>query len=482
SLYDLPDLGPRAAYQLLYDLAVVTDLLALEPERGEALPRAYARAVESYTRARIAFRALMDWPLGFYELLDRYRQEVRDRQLPSGPLVDLGPLYLRLQRRWQDPAFTVVQQAFDDYFVDHYDRTYKVRKSEWYLRRPGIAERFRFLTYTEAARILNVAPQTLTRLVRSGRLRRYPAQDADHYLFLRADIQQLAQDWSATLTMTETAERLGVSRVVVRDLIQSAMLIAERGPTTDETAQWKLSQSRVELLETGMALRRLPEIALEGYAVDLAGAARMVAVVGMNAASLLQAAVEGELPSYGPLGAKPGEIWLTEYEVGQLIERVKQRQGWVDREAVARRMGVKVTAVSRWIRHGLLAVVAVKAGAEYLDVKAVDTFVEGHLFTETAATLLGVTPLTIQKWARRGRLQPVSGPNVDDCHRYLFPRAEILKWCDTEVVTAPELARRLGMSHSQVLVWTHEGKLQPVSGPGVDQCKQYLFRWPVSVL
>jgi hypothetical protein len=29
-----------------------------------------------------------------------------------------------------------------------------------------------------------------------------------------------------------------------------------------------------------------------------------------------------------------------------------------------------------------------------------------------------------------------------------------------------------------VLAWTHAGKLKPVSVPGVDQCKQYLYLYP----
>jgi len=44
-----------------------------------------------------------------------------------------------------------------------------------------------------------------------------------------------------------------------------------------------------------------------------------------------------------------------------------------------------------------------------------------------------------------------------------------------QVLTAPELARQMGMSHSEILQWIKKGKVNPLSGPGIDRCGHYLF-------
>mgnify|MGYP002713185139 CR=1 FL=1 len=74
-----------------------------------------------------------------------------------------------------------------------------------------------------------------------------------------------------------------------------------------------------------------------------------------------------------------------------------------------------------------------------------------------------------------GRLHPVSGPGVDENHRYLFKREEIELLRPSNRLTAPELAKTLGLSCSQLQEWIKRGKVRPMSGPGIDEMKHYLF-------
>ncbi len=41
--------------------------------------------------------------------------------------------------------------------------------------------------------------------------------------------------------------------------------------------------------------------------------------------------------------------------------------------------------------------------------------------------------------------------------------------------TTSQLARDLGISRSQIVQWVKEGKIRPVSGPGIDKSGHYLF-------
>jgi len=108
-------------------------------------------------------------------------------------------------------------------------------------------------------------------------------------------------------------------------------------------------------------------------------------------------------------------------------------------------------------------------------VDEVERFVADHVFTEEAASILEVGILTVQKWARMGRLHPVAGADEDGCHRYLFRRAEVDRLRPEKRLTAPQVAERLGISRSTVREWINAGKLKPVSGPDIDGAKHYLF-------
>jgi hypothetical protein len=72
---------------------------------------------KSYILYATAFRAMVNWPQGFYNFLDAYR--LRDGQLPSGHIRrDLGRLYsVWLKKSWRHPAFRFVQEAFDRYLL-----------------------------------------------------------------------------------------------------------------------------------------------------------------------------------------------------------------------------------------------------------------------------------------------------------------------------------------------------------------------------
>ncbi len=73
---------------------------------------------KSYILYATAFKAVVNWPQGFYHFLDAYR--LRDGQLPSSHIRrDLDRLYFAwLARAWKHPAFRFVQEAFVHYLVD----------------------------------------------------------------------------------------------------------------------------------------------------------------------------------------------------------------------------------------------------------------------------------------------------------------------------------------------------------------------------
>src|SRR3989442_13656955 len=80
------------------------------------------------------------------------------------------------------------------------------------------------------------------------------------------------------------------------------------------------------------------------------------------------------------------------------------------------------------IRKGLISPTTIVGSAQYFSRETVEKFIRDHITTDEAAEILKVGKLTVQKWARLGRLSEVciSGPNIDVYHAYLFNKARVI--------------------------------------------------------
>ena len=166
---------------------------------------------------------------------------------------------------------------------------------------------------------------------------------------------------------------------------------------------------------------------------------------------------------------------FTEADIKACVEQIRLEKRWIRREEIAARMWVKVTLVTKWVSTGLLTPVATHANSQHFSRDEVDAFVQGHIFSDEAARILDVGLDVVQKWARKGRLKPVAGGSQDDCHRYLFRREDVERLRPENRLTGPQLAKRLGLSRAQLWQWSKQGKVKPVSGPGIDESGHYLF-------
>ena len=204
----------------------------------------------------------------------------------------------------------------------------------------------------------------------------------------------------------------------------------------------------------------------------------IVAPINGNAAMLIMAVAEGKLQAYDT--QKDDHAFLNgllfrQGEVEQLAQAIGAARGWMSLDDIARRMGVKRTVITKWVQDGLLRPIATHANAQHFSQEAVEAFAAEHVFSDEAAQLLGVGRLTVQQWARNGRLKPVVSEAINGCHRYLFRRKDVERLRPKNRLTAPQLAKTLGLSRSQMSQWIKQGKVRPVSGPGVDGAKHYLF-------
>lgn len=491
SEYGIPDCPPNVAYRLLD--GVRQCLLARLHSIDETYwciptgwthvfgsPKDASNIAQSHVLYMTAMKAIRDWPNGFHKFLSVYdgRKSGADaRTLHAG----FGGLYtVWMGRNWQSPSFDFVREAFDAYLTSGRVFVPSAVKSKRHRR--ALLKDWEYLTVSDAMQKLGIGQDTFEMLLTSGTLHEAFPRDSRPFryrLVARREIEELKAAWSAGLTLTEAAAMLGLSDVMVADLAQHGRLDVLRQPQMG-SAGWLIRKSSVERYRDAILSRVqvLPDAdSADEKWIDLRDASRILGPVGSTALTILERVASGNLPAYRFRSASQTleSLLFIEADVTDSIEAIKAENGWYDVRDIASLLHLKRTVIYKWIEHGLLAPATRSGLAVYFDRTAVQQFIDEHVFTEQAAEILKIGILVVQKWARGGRLKPVSGPDIDGCHRWLFVRAEVERLRPENRLTAPQMAKKLGISRSQLVEWIKSGKVVPVSGPGIDGMGQYLF-------
>jgi hypothetical protein len=450
----LPEAQPRILYRVLDGLQWTIRMLAwtewlhlhrinddphiamLPPGEGQNKITPY----DSYRLYTTACKGITNWPEGFYEFLRAYRmQQQSGKLLNGGPKADLGNLYTQwLQDYWKHPAFEFVHKAFEHYFVATYSLSSAVARTNLCQENTGVTEQLSSVSIAEAARLLGVTPKMIGILLRAGRLnlqRSGLTGKQTHRFVNRAEVLELQSQWNEFFNRAEAAEWLGITEHMVIDLVNVGLLVAERNPG-EGYPHWAFHKSAlVDCMEK--VLKRVEscvpdKIGEKGTFVDLAGAARMLFVVGLNAASILSYVAKGKLRAYfsADRDLKLASLLFDRTDLQQCIQSIKSENGWISREELVKLLKVKDVTLARWVKFGLITPTAIYGGAQHFDKVSVDKFIAEHVTTEEAVEILGVGKLTLQKWARQGKLLGVcvSGPNIDGHHGYIFNRRKLAHW------------------------------------------------------
>lgn len=491
----LPDVAPRILFDVLHGLR-----LCVEHSRGQItreeiglpdrtktlwdivdiLDKRDPRDPEwlFYTYA-FAFQIMTDWPYNFQAFLKKL-----SRRTKRG-LHGLGTIYTQwIASRWLHPEYQFLQNEFERFL---YDAMFpSISKVSRYSINSPFFDKQTYILPSHAMMLLRVSTRTLDTLVEHGVLSYIPLSEKrgkSAKMLKLSEVEKLKRTWDAALTLRETCEAMGVSEKTAVELISLKMITAIRGVPVDGSAEWLIDPMSVRLCQMSILGSAQKVTDLEegsGRILSLATATQRCASFSLSLAKLLMEIARGRLRAfYVEDQLKDGmrALRVGQSDLDQFIEQVRIEYGWLGRKEIAQLMGVKEIVAARWIEHGLLypANPLRHSRTLYFDKFTVDWFVGEHFFTEEAADVLQLSPLTVQKWARGGRLHPIAGPGIDECHRYLFTRDEIERFRPENRLTAPQAARLLGIDPSHIINLVRQGSIKAVSGPGIDQMGQYLF-------
>lgn len=253
---------------------------------------------ERYLAFATAFKVITNWPTGFYEFLQAYRcrnGEYLNRDIKT----DLGDLYYTwLQKRWLHPAFQFVQDAFNQYLIEHYPRSMTVFRSRRYWSNRKLARQFTFMPVPEATRLLNAISGHVCELIRCGKLTPYEAQGKNETLPLlkRSEVLAIGRQEGSLLSVVQTAQQLGVSPQVIMDMASLDLLEIEPVPESDE---WLVTQKSVNYCLWRLT-NRIYDAVLKypGTPINLAMVVKMVSGLGLTEADIFKSILDKQLKSY----------------------------------------------------------------------------------------------------------------------------------------------------------------------------------------
>lgn len=453
-----------------------------------------------YVLFATALRALENWPHGFYKFLDRlsdpgdtqtsftqtaYSHSVDEKN--SSPSITGDHLQKAfrniyvcwLERSWRHGDYQFVQDAFDDYLRQRYLISPSLLRLRRVRDNPSFKSLLPYITEAEAGRILDCGPQTIKLLVEKEVLisyeRVYPDQPQPQFnLVRREEVVALRRRWHSALPLSAAAIKLGASTGTVLSLVDAGLLKAVRGPTVDGSQEWRLDEKSITNLQSRLKKCLSPSPLAE--AVTLTKTVQTLSAHGYNTTMVVQAILEGRLRAYGQNGGLH-ELEFDPNDVEDLRAMLYQARSLLSRGQVAKMLGVKPRIVQSWVDRGLLERTGEGdlSNSPKFTQQQIERFRADYVFTDEAAQMLGIGELAVQKWARHGRLHPVCGGDGSELHRYLFCRDEVEKFRPENRLSAPELAKIMGLSRNHIIIWIKEDKVRPVSGPGVDGMKHYLF-------
>lgn len=426
---------------------------------------------------KYAVTALSNFPNGLFECMDRLRSGKK------GTTVDLGLgafYYHWLEENWKKPEFIVLQDAYNRYLVDACEYlTPNIHKSYRLQENHELQKGFAYISDASASEVLGIGKEQVRQLVLSGQLRGKFTDKRRVLCFVNQEDVQIMQKLQAqAIDLASTRKLLGATDTSIHSLMDKGLIETIVDRSECKTLKWMIIEESVLQLKQKIQ-SRLTKIPIENSdpLLGLMEVCQRSSKYGFDVGTIISKIINGEITVYQQSETELSfeKLLFVESLVEELKLEFLRSNGVVSLPTLAQQIGVKQNMVVRWTNTGVINP-QIKIGSEmYFSSDSSIRFMHDYISTQEAGMILGVGDLTIHKWARNGRLHPVSGTEIDGSHEYRFERKEIVEISMKQKLSAPQMAKRLGISRSQMCERIRQGKIHPISGPGVDKCGHYLF-------
>jgi hypothetical protein len=433
---------------------------------------ATSSAEEKLARLTTSFNALTNWPSRFLEFLEKYRSRV-EFQSYGGVRTDFPYLYDTLiESRWRYPEFDFVQQVFEDFLVQNYQHVQSIENTHRYRENEAFQSRFPNVSITQAAKMLNATESDVFEMISRRILWRRRTSDntqTNPPWIPRYEVQFLLHEWERKYTLASAAERLGTTEAVVRRLVELKLIHVDFQVNEPEVNSYVINGQNFHrfLLLLWASIQ-----SVNGASCSLKEAVKRLSNFGFDDAKIIEAIIKKELRAQNGLNIGSLEIQISDVET--LWENHISKLALEILAPIAKKRGVQPTALRTWLKEGLIQIEKGENLDFFITEDEWKRFNDAYMSASQAAELLGVAFSTFETWVKRGRYREV-GWKEHRVHTNLFRREEVEKFAPGNCLRRREILREYRININQFENWILQGRLTPISGPGVDKAHYYLY-------
>ena len=423
-------LAPRFRHLSLEDfhgLALCLGARGADPRSRNAMKIAGFGTVEvAHSVAMAAARALFRWPEGFRRLVAAVRSRRTDQ--PGWRLARaLGSLYFDIYRRLAGMDYDFVREAFESYLAECWDAPLSAKN-----KFVGVAtvESRRWVPLAEAAARIGMRPATIAAAAENHRIPSRERQDRSGRRILLIDLASLrreAERLEEPISLAETAELLGLTKLRVRQLLD-ARLLQTYGATRAPGQRWSVSSaSAAKILEFAADAKHIANPPV-GY-VSLNHLLRFRTRTPTAFVRVMSAVSNGEILVAGWNGSerKLGGWMFRVDDVEALGAGLATGVGLLSVPKAAHALGVKQEVAYALARAGVLKTRRGSTGARQVrlvSAKNLDDFRRRYVFSPELAKVFCESSKSLPARLLQRGILPVAGPAIAriHCRQYLWRR------------------------------------------------------------
>lgn len=429
---ELPVLNGLRLHQCLQLIRWLGTYGALTPQRTPQKLMTSDSINTTWPVTSLAAEVIADWPKGFFRFLEQLRSEGGLHLRGSLPRTFQG-FYRALYAVFRGPEFIWLRNAFEDYVAEHWSGSIGRRNRRLYEK---IISRLEWIPVAAAAKQLGISVAAVLRLGAHGQLDVDRYQTASGRRFSKVSTASLkhlrAQGSTESVTLMEAAKTLGLKKQRLQSLLP---VICPEAFKLLPTNIWMVPQAW--LAGVGARVERLPALpaAFDRQWVCLDWLLRYKAPSDRAVGELINAVLSGSMQA------------VREQETTCLAKvfclRSQVQDAWSKELAspaqsitlmeASSRLQLKQEVIYALVRSGLLQADRQHVGRRHslwLKTSELDRFCGTYVLARDLAKKWKTSSRALTKKLAACGIRPVAGPGVDNCRQLVFRASDVHAHCE----------------------------------------------------
>lgn len=424
---ELPILNGLSLHQCIQLIRWLGTYGALAPQRAPQKLMTSDSVNISWPVTTLAAEVIASWPTGFMRLLEQLKSA--DGRQSGGSLQrTFQGFYRALYAVFKGSEFLWLRRAFEDYVAEHWNGSIGHRNRRLYER---VIAKMEWIPTTVAAQQLGISIAAINRLGAQGQLdlHRYETSSGRQFSKVsRTSMKALAVGGTLTaVTLLEAAKSLGLKRQRLKSLLP---MICPEAFKLKPTNIWMIPREWLAEILSIIQLLPKPPSTLDSQWVTLDWLLRYEAPSEIAMGVLINALRSGTLQAvHGGETTCLSQTHFVRSQVQALwFEQVLPPTTRVSLMEAASRLRIKQQVVYAIVRSGLLNAKPMKIGRReslWLELTELDRFSSTYVFARDLADQFKTSSRALATKLRSLGIRPVAGPGVDTCRQLIFRTTDI---------------------------------------------------------